>query len=204
LSKMSIRVREQCAPTFFFYLYRSGNARARVSTNWTSQAVLLVAARGFALALFFARWSRLTLATRRHTPHSMANNSVAQLAAYIASRRTHFAKMMSSDIARLRVEFGNRLVNEALELSQHTLRTALSIGGEQQQRRARHARPDRAGCGAASGRCKRCTLGSMRKPDHAGAARSAGSWSWGHPIAVPQAPRPLSIFWPKIFVFHHQ
>jgi hypothetical protein len=44
---------------------------------------------------------------------------------------------MSSDLARLRTQYGNRLVDQALQLSRQTdLRASFSISGERQRRHA--------------------------------------------------------------------
>jgi hypothetical protein len=60
--------------------------------------------------------------------------SVSHLAHLIASRRGFYAKQMASELARMRAEYGNRLVDEALQLSrQIDLRAALGVAGARQR-----------------------------------------------------------------------
>ena len=64
--------------------------------------------------------------------------SVAHLANFITTRRSYYAKQMASDLARLRVEYGNQLVDEALQLSrQADLRASLSVSGQRQRQHER-------------------------------------------------------------------
>jgi hypothetical protein len=59
------------------------------------------------------------------------SGSVANLANYISALRGRYARQLASDIARLRAEYGNRLIDEALQLSrQSDVQSALSVTGQ--------------------------------------------------------------------------
>jgi hypothetical protein len=62
------------------------------------------------------------------------------LVAFISSRRAVHDRAFESDVARLRVKYGNGTVDEALAMSrQGERRDALSISGARRRRREEHA-----------------------------------------------------------------
>jgi hypothetical protein len=68
------------------------------------------------------------------------SSSVTNLANYISTLRARYARQMASDVAKLRAEYGNRIIDEALQLSkQADVRSSLSISGQRARSREQQA-----------------------------------------------------------------